>query len=297
MNRMNFAKNFNPLVTFSSDDDDDYFARLFDEADDDVEEEEEELDVDLEKDPGEDTGSEDTGVNVEEEEDPEKEEDVQTPDGEQQEGQETDKSVEQEEETEEEEEEIPPTPEVDPEKQKQEIEKFSSELQKLYAISEEDADAILTDPAAVLPRLMANANMIMLKQVGQMMQQFQQNLPNVINQTMVQKSAETERVDALKKAYPELMTDEAVPYVVQAVNTIRQSNPKIKFDALIKKVGPVAHALMGTMPVVKQEQEPAKVPPKPVPRHIQARESSVTPPAKKLSPDEEFYSNLIQGDI
>jgi hypothetical protein len=175
------------------------------------------------------------------------------------------------------------------------IEGYKGELQKLYALSEDDADAVLTDPGTVLPKLMANAHLTMMQQIGHMVQMQLQTLPELINRTVQTKSVEDVRVGAFSKAYPDLVGAESLPFVTTAIKAIRTANPNIDFESLLTRIGPVVSQLMGKEIKVASAQPVVKAAvAKPTP-FVARRSTSVPAPAKELTAEEMFYSNLL-GD-
>lgn len=132
----------------------------------------------------------------------------------------------------------------------EEVTKYKGELEKQYAISDEDAEQILTDPQLVLPKLMANMHLAMLQQVGKMMQD---NMPSIVENTVKQSTTRDKRMAQLQERYPDLVTKENEAIATTALKTISQLHPGITFEAMLDKLGPIAQALMG-----KEAQAPAK---------------------------------------
>lgn len=170
----------------------------------------------------------------------------------------------------------------------EELDKYKGELQKQYAISDEDAEQILTDPQVVLPKLMANMHLAMLQQVASMMQS---NMPQLVESTVKQTTARDTQLSKFKARYPELLTKENEKVATTALQTIKQLHPNITFDEMLDKVGPLANALMGKEAVAKPAPKPVA---KPKP-HIATRgTSTATPPVKpKGDAMSSFIDNLI----
>lgn len=173
-----------------------------------------------------------------------------------------------------------------PEEEKAEVERFMGELQKQYAISDEDADAILTDPKTVLPKLMANAHAMILQQVGSFIQQA---MPAIVQSQVRNVSTTDQRLAEFQQMYPDLATPENQAVAMAAIQTVKQANPGIGYSDMLKKVGPVAYALLGkTMSV---EKKPLQAKPKP---HIPAKTSTSTtaPKEKSSDPTTAFFESL-----
>lgn len=171
----------------------------------------------------------------------------------------------------------------------QQVDAYRGELQKQYAISDEDADAILTDPKVVLPKLMANMHLAMLQQVGQLMQQM---TPSLVQQQVHTVNTTQERLKAFSAKYPDLVTPENQEITVQAVRLVKQLHPKASFEELMDKAGPVAYSLLGkaqTPASAPAKQTAAKVKP-----HIPAKQTTSAPakPASPSDPTEAFLASL-----
>lgn len=173
----------------------------------------------------------------------------------------------------------------------QQVDAYRGELQKQYAISDEDADAILTDPKVVLPKLMANMHLAMLQQVGQLMQQM---TPSLVQQQVHTVNTTQERLKAFSAKYPDLVSPENQEITVQAVRLVKQLHPKATFEELMEKAGPVAYSLLGKAQApapASTKQTAAKVKP-----HIPAKQTTSAPakPATPSDPTEAFLASLTR---
>lgn len=275
------------LPTFDDGEDDDLFARLFDEegqeevedADDDLADEAEAV---IHADDGDDPEPTQT-------KEPEQEEEV------------VEQPVVQDTPKEEPKVEAPkveaPKEEPKPEEPQPEfdVEAYKGELQKMYAITQDDADALLAEPEKTLPRLMSNMHLMMMNHVAHYIEAKMKALPDVINTTVKASTAQEQQMAKFAEVHADLVTEEAAPYVVQAINTLRQVNPKITFDEILTKVKPVAYALMGKeVPGTQSGTVPkATVVPKP---HVATRPSSAPAPKPKVTGQAAFFESLIKGD-
>lgn len=183
-------------------------------------------------------------------------------------------------------------PEVSPEEQQKQYEQVMGELQKAYAISDEDADAILTDPKTAIPKLMANAHVKMMQTFHNMVQHM---VPTLIDTHQTQSTSRQTLVQKFSAAWPDLVGKEHEQVVVAAIQTVRQLNPNIDTDTLIKKVGPVAYSIMGKQAPAEQPPKAPVAKPKPKP-HVPVR-SRETSPAKSVTsgdPVADFIGSLLE---
>jgi len=156
-------------------------------------------------------------------------------------------------------------------------------LEQQYALTDEDAEAVLTDPKGTLPRLMANVHLQMMAQFAQMMQVA---VPQIVEATTKQSQTKQSINDQFAKRRPELASDtSARDTVITAIRTVKSANPTAPLDQVIEKVGPVAYALLGKqMPVPAPANQPPKQTAKPKARpHTPAK--AVTSPPKTQSTD------------
>lgn len=172
------------------------------------------------------------------------------------------------------------------EEEQAEVERFMGELQKQYALSDEDADAVLTDPKTVLPKLMANVHAMILQQVGAFIQQA---MPTMVQSQVRNVSTTDQRLAEFQQMYPDLATPENQAVAMAAIKTVKQANPNIGYAEMLKKVGPVAYALLGKTMSVEKKAPAAK--PKP---HIPAKTSTSTalPKEKSSDPTTAFFESL-----
>jgi hypothetical protein len=184
------------------------------------------------------------------------------------------------------------TPEAVEQRTKQQVETYRSELQKAYAISDEDADAILTDPKTVLPRLMANMHLTMLQQVGQFVQSA---MPDLVQNQVRTVSQVDSRMQTFAEKYPDLVTKENQSYATEALQVVKRLYPKASFEEMLDKVGPVAYSLMGKAAPVAAAPAAAPVSQaKPKPFLSQAKPSTAPKPAQNLDSTQEFLAGLTR---
>jgi len=180
------------------------------------------------------------------------------------------------------------------EEQAAEFTQVMGELQKVYAITEEDADAILTDPMNAVPKLMANAHVRMMQTVHNMMQQM---VPAMVEQHQTQSKTRQSLTEKFSQAWPDLAAEEHKSVVIAAIQTVRSVNPNIDVDTLIKKVGPVAYSILGKEVPTKTPAAPApKAVAKPKPHQpARARETTTAKPSPTGDAVADFIGTLLSN--
>lgn len=180
-----------------------------------------------------------------------------------------------------------------PEEQEAENAQIFGELQKVYAISDEDADAILSDPKTAVPRLMANAHAIMMQTAYNMIQQF---VPQIIEAQKAQSTTRQTLIEKFSTKWPDLAGEDTKQAVIAAIGTVRQLNPNIDVDTLIAKVGPVAYSILGKTPAPAKQTPPAAKPPRPRPHTpARSRETSPAKPAQTGDAVADFIGSLLNS--
>lgn len=136
-----------------------------------------------------------------------------------------------------------------PEKIAERKEAFRAEIEKQFAISEEDANLLVTAPEKVYPKLASNLVMRTLEEVQAMQESFLKALPNIIqtvNQYTVQESETKNRFMELTpalKSVPAAELDEAVSALAPIVKK-RYPNASLEERmAILGKMIAVANGL------------------------------------------------------
>lgn len=154
----------------------------------------------------------------------------------------------------------PVVPAKTPEQEKAEYDKIVGDLQKAYAISEDDAEAIMSDPGTVIPKLMTNMHIKIMSTAANMMQSM---LPQLVEQAISRNNATESLEKKFTSRWPDLNKKTDLQAVYQAVQTVRALNPTIAVDDLIEEVGPIAYALLkrqAPAAAPAQQQAPAAKP-------------------------------------
>lgn len=184
------------------------------------------------------------------------------------------------------------------EQEAEQLKQLRGALEQSYALTDEDADAVLTDPKTALPRLMANAHLQIMGQVAQMLQHV---VPQILEVTTKQSQTKQSINDKFAARWPELAADAANKQsVIAAIQTVKAANPTLSVDEVIEKVGPVAYAIIGkpvpvAAPAAQQQPAPKVTPPKARP-HTPAK-SAVTPPKQTATGNHlvDFISSLVDN--
>lgn len=156
--------------------------------------------------------------------------------------------------------------------------KIHESLKNVYALSDEDAEAMLTDPQSVIPTLAANLHMSVMAEVHQAIrqtvEQVTQQLPQTIQQTTKMQQDSEKILNDFYGQWPELKGKEDV--VTQAAAMYRQMNPDATLEQAMNDIGRQMYVLLniplpGQAP--QQQQTAPAVPPAP------AAATTVSPPS------------------
>lgn len=180
-----------------------------------------------------------------------------------------------------------PEPEFTAEQMQERVNAWKGELEKQFAISDEDADLLASDPQKVFPKLAANLYMAAMQGVSQMLQQ---QLPRQVEQVQTQVVQRNKALEMFQSRWSDLVKPENEAYTVTALKTVKQQYPNASLEEVIEKAGVVAYALKG-QPV------PGAPVAKPKPKatvHKPAKPSSAvsTPVVKpKLDEQTDWFAN------
>lgn len=154
-------------------------------------------------------------------------------------------------------------------------------LAERYSISDEDAEALVTEPETVLPRLAANIHAAVMvdmakaveQMLPQLMGQFIQSQPQLISSAMQGYQTQQDAKAQFYQSYPQLQGNEETVKV--AALTVQQNFGNLGEAEQLEKVGQIALAMLGITPQAAPapEQAPAPAPFTP------AKSGSAPPPA------------------
>jgi len=115
-----------------------------------------------------------------------------------------------------------------------------AQLEQFYAMGEDDALALATEPEKVLPKLAARLHMQVMQNVQA---QMAQTMPNVMKTVQEATVRENKAKDEFFKAWPELRGNEQ--QVMQAGLLYRQMNPLASPQEAIEGIGRIVMAATG----------------------------------------------------
>jgi len=182
---------------------------------------------------------------------------------------------------------------LSPEEQEAQMAQFQGELEGLYAISSVDADMLVSNPEKVLPKLAAQVHLNVMRQMAQLMAQYQQTLPSVVEETTKVAKKKEEAAVEFNSRWPGLAdTPEGQQATLEAVRIVKARNPNASMKKVIEESGRIAYSILGkdvpAAPAPEQKQGGQK--PKP---HIPAASKSAgSVQTQQLSPEELFYASL-----
>jgi hypothetical protein len=119
---------------------------------------------------------------------------------------------------------------------------YIDKMAEQFQISEEDADALRTEPEKVMPRLMAKAMTSALEQMAGVMKN---NLPKLVDGQLTQQSKAKEIETKFYGKYPELNSKKALKVTEQMARAYRQANPDADLDETMDNVAFMAWKKLG----------------------------------------------------
>lgn len=182
--------------------------------------------------------------------------------------------------------------EMTPEKLAELKENFRAELEKQFAISDDDANLLVTAPEKVLPRLASNIALQIMEQVQLMQNQFVQSLPNMMQQAQVQSTSEAAMQAKFMETTPELSQlnqKDLEAAIAEFAPIIKKRFPDASVDERLAKLGMLIKTTYGLKAVApKKEATPRKQPPKP---------HTPTAPARSSVPAGQQPRSQLQTEI
>lgn len=130
-------------------------------------------------------------------------------------------------------------------------------MEQYYALPEEMAAQLISEPEKVLPILAANLHVAVLEQV---MQQVQRVVPQVLRQAQVGDVRETQAKGEFFKAWPELKGYDK--QIMEVGKMYRAMNPSASPEEAIRRIGETAMTALGIQKKAKGAQPPAPTPAK-----------------------------------
>lgn len=115
-------------------------------------------------------------------------------------------------------------------------------LEKMYQLKDEDAQALVTEPERILPKLLAQLHMQATKG---MLQSMQTAVPQIVQRTQSATQVETEARQAFFKENEDLAKPEYEQAILQMGTMFRQVNPTAPREEAVKKIGELVRVSMG----------------------------------------------------
>jgi hypothetical protein len=123
--------------------------------------------------------------------------------------------------------------------------KILPQLEKQYALSEEQVEAINENPAAVIPQLAAQ---IHYKAQVAAYTGIMSQLPAIIDRVVGVRQTQVEATNNFFKAWPALKESKHSETVGRTLQAYRQANPSAPTDKMIKEAGTMAMLALGLDP-------------------------------------------------
>ena len=165
-------------------------------------------------------------------------------------------------------------------------------LEKLYQMTQEEAEAFNEKPEEVLPKLAARLHYdTMLSNYNAVMAA----LPSVVRQVMEATRVANEAETAFFSEWPELSDPKYATAVKSAVRAYRSSKPDATREDVIKGAGTLAMVQLGLERKAPQQQQqnPAPAAPRVMPPKPAAPSGAVpTPPSSKPKEEDNVFAEL-----
>lgn len=129
---------------------------------------------------------------------------------------------------------VPETPTAPPVDRAVQRQQYLTQLQTDYAISDEDAQMMLTEPEKVLPKIAAQLH---VNVVDSVIAAVMNNLPRAINAIQAQAQVSSESENEFFKAWPQLKKAEYQTTVYDAVAAYRALRPQAPRDEVMRAAG------------------------------------------------------------
>lgn len=136
--------------------------------------------------------------------------------------------------------------------------KILPQLEKQYALSEEQVEAINENPAAVIPQLAAQ---IHYKAQIAAYTGIMSQLPAIVDRVVGVRQTQIEATNNFFKAWPALKDAKHSETVGRTLQAYRQANPSAPTDKMIKEAGTMAMLALGLDPTPPSVEGAAPTPP------------------------------------
>jgi hypothetical protein len=178
-----------------------------------------------------------------------------------------------------------------------------SQLEKQYALSDEDAQAIIDNPGESLPKHMANLHALVAEQaVNTVLARMPDFVTKLVENTARTKGAER----AFFEAWPQLKDPKYQQTVTSLGQMYRGQNPQAKLEDFIKTVGVQAVTVLGLplqppgAPPSTQQTAQAVATPQALQtafRPAGASAAAAGGPISAPAPEDSFWADLASEDV
>lgn len=177
------------------------------------------------------------------------------------------------------------------------LKQYHAHLQSQYAINEDDAAALVTQPEAVLPRLAANIHLSLMREFQQQIAQAMQNVPNLVQAQNARFEAEQRAKQEFYGEWPGL--EQHHDLVIRNASLIRQANPNATRQQIIEMTGVMTAMGLGLNPAEIRRQQvqaaQAAAPRAPAPRPMRPAAPGPAPNSAPQVP-QNIFSEFAEED-
>lgn len=184
-----------------------------------------------------------------------------------------------------------PDPKVEEEQLVKERERLSQELERKYAMTEDDGVEFVKAPEKVLPRLFANVHAAALENTVGVVQQI---LPQLVEGVLQRVSQAATVKRAFDKAWPALADAKYTDKIRRLSDLYRAQNPQASTEQFIQEVGTLAHVTL-RIPLPEAQATPAATPIRAAPApFVPPAPGAGTPPVQAQKPLNEFEQLAVE---
>mgnify|MGYP003439753444 FL=1 len=141
-----------------------------------------------------------------------------------------------------------------------------TQLEQMYAVDEESATALLTEPELVLPKLAAKVHMEVMENSMRAMQAM---VPVMMHQVQQHAELNTRAKSLFHGTNPDLVDPSYEPMIMEMGQSFRRVNPNASPEQASKAIGNLVRAALGI--AAPQVQQPG------IPPQVQQRQPAVVP--------------------
>lgn len=200
---------------------------------------------------------------------------------------------------------IAPVPQPQPEtntqqQQQQRLAQEMAQLEGMYKLTPEQAQALDAEPSKIMPRFAAAVHANIIRHVGA---QLGQILPQLVPQIVNSASADKTNEDKFFQEWPELRQHAAV--VEATAKTLLSTRPDLRGEEVMRQLGlmasvaaglPISVEMLQRMGKVAQPAAPARAAPPPSPSNARGNGVSRTRTSGADPEFTKFFEEMLQAD-